>query len=133
MKDDATSRGLGSQKNWFLYQVGRYRYRKWVVLPNLCCCCGIVEVFIFYICCFKIRSDHVAKEFLVVCIGYAKRVEFVKHCFRDLINVFMENVPKSFLASCQMPHQAVSLMEKVVTPWATIGFKKPLIMDTKQF
>ena len=91
-----------AEDHGFLYQVGRYRYRRWNVFPSSCCYFGILEIFIFHTDLFKVKRCHVVKERLGVCIRDTKRVKFVKQCFTELLHNFGEKTLNWFVACFQM-------------------------------
>ena len=68
IKADTKWQGLASQtKNAFLYQVRRYRYQNWDMLPNSCCCFGAPGFFISHQhTSIKNLNCHVDEEFLIV-------------------------------------------------------------------
>ena len=65
----------------------------------------------------KFKNSHVVKEFFVACIRDAKRGDFIKRCFTDVIQVLGGNTFNSFLVNFQMPLQVCSIFIKLITWW----------------
>ena len=125
MKHDTKSRGLGTQRKMEFY----------LKLDKIDTAIGmwfpihvVASVSLIFSSSSQIDSKlklvRFARENLVVCKKDTKWVKFVKQCFTDLIYVFEENMPNSFLASCPTPLQVSSFILIIFTRWATISFKK---------